>query len=45
MFILFPCCWSSRVFAQQKNISESVAYIDTKAAIVGESNIIEDKLG
>ena len=44
IFILFPCCWSSKLFAQQTNISGSVADVDTKAAIVGASIIVKGKL-
>ena len=43
-FILFPCSWNTRLFAQQTTISGWVADVDTKAAIVGASIIIKGKL-
>lgn len=44
VFIIFPCCWSTRLFAQQTKLSGSVADVDTKAAIVGASIVIKGKL-
>src|SRR5688572_15327766 len=44
VFIIFPCCWSSRIFAQQAKISGNVTDSETKAAIIGASIVIKGKL-
>jgi iron complex outermembrane receptor protein len=44
VFIIFPCCWSSKIFAQQAKISGNVTDSETKAAIVGASIVIKGKL-